>query len=219
MTNFSFDAFHQVPIVGILRGNHLKQIHSIIDCYQAAGFTTLEITMNSDGAAAYIQSIAKDANSALNIGAGTVCTMDDLEIALQAGAQFVVTPIVNIPVIKYCASRNIPIFPGAYTPTEVFQAWEAGATAVKVFPAVTGGLTHIKALKGPLNHIPMIPTGGVSAANLADFFNVGIWGVGMGSQLFPKSKIIEHDWEGLLTQLNEVMGAYRSWKAHQEESE
>ena len=212
MNQFSFDAFHQVPIVGILRGNHLQQINQIIDCYRTVGFTTVEITMNSLGAADLIQSLTQEASQDFNIGAGTVCTMEDLEVALQAGAQFIVTPIVNRAVIKHCLSQNIPVFPGAYTPTEVFQAWEAGATAVKIFPAVTGGLTHIKALKGPLNHIPMIPTGGVSADNIAHFFNLDIYGVGMGSQLFPKALITTQNWDALRKQLTTVMNAYLQWK-------
>ena len=209
---FSTTIFEQIPIVGILRGFPAKVLPNIMDAYLEAGFKTIEITMNSEGAEEMIQFCAERYAEQLNIGAGTVRSVKELERALGAGASFIVTPIIDVEVIQECVNAKIPIFPGAYTPTEVYSAWKAGATAVKVFPAVTGGLTHIKAIKAPLEMIPIIPTGGVSADNLAQFFDLGIYGVGMGSQLFPKSVIQQEDWQGLTEQLQGVKQAYDNWK-------
>lgn len=215
MSNFNHDALQRIPIIGILRGIESVHLMPIVEAYLEAGFTTLEVTMNTKDADALIQTTVKKFGNQLNIGAGTVRTMEELQTALDAGAQFIVTPILSEEVIAFCHAQKIPVFPGAYTPTEVYCAWSLGATAVKIFPATTGGLNHIKALKGPLDHIPMIPTGGVNPNNLAQFFDVGIFGVGMGSQLFPKHLLAERNWHGLKTQLSKTYSAYQSWKNSQ----
>jgi len=208
---FSFERFHQIPIVGIIRGITLEKLGPILEHYQSSGFTTIEITMNTPNVADMIQTARKRAGDNLNIGAGTVRSMDELKQALDFGAEFIVTPILQPQVIKACVDKNIPIFPGCYTPTEVYQAWELGATAIKIFPAVTGGLTHIKAIKAPLEMIPLIPTGGVNPQNMAEFLDLGVYGLGMGSQLFPKKVIEQSDWTGLKQQLSTVRTAYQVW--------
>jgi 2-dehydro-3-deoxyphosphogluconate aldolase/(4S)-4-hydroxy-2-oxoglutarate aldolase len=153
--------------------------------YIQSGFTNVEITMNSAHAPQIIRALADTYPSGLNIGAGTVCTEQELQQAIEAGAAYIVTPVVNEKVITACVRQQIPVFPGAYTPTEIFNAWTLGASMVKVFPATTLGAAYIKEVKAPLNKVKLLPTGGVSALNLADFFKAGADGVGMGSQLFP----------------------------------
>ncbi len=208
---FSQDRFQKVPIVGILRGYTPYEVERLIQIYMNCGFTTIEITMNSDHAGPMIRKLAAEYGDTLNVGAGTVRTMEELHQALHAGAQFVVTPIVEPQVISTCVACEIPVFPGAYTPSEVYRAWKLGATAVKIFPAVTGGLTHIKAIRAPLEMIPLVPTGGVGAHNLGDFFDAGVFGVGMGSQLFPGHHVEAGDWDHVRAQMMEVKSAYDDW--------
>lgn len=212
MSTFSQAKFEEMPIVGIIRGIAKDKAARVFALYEKVGFSTIEITMNTEGAGEMITHLVASFAGRLNVGAGTVRTMEELDEALQAGAQFIVTPIVNQAVIEKCAAKNVPIFVGAYTPTEIFQAWQWGATAVKVFPTITGGTTHIKAVKAPLEMIPLIPTGGVNIDNIPEFFDLGIYGVGMGGQLFPKTMIEQENWEELEQQLQKVKQAYLQWK-------
>lgn len=186
--NFSWKRFETLPVIGILRGLTGKQILQTAEVYQKVGFSTLEVTMNTQGAAEIISQLSTSFPN-LNIGAGTVCDMEDLDTAKNAGASFIVTPILDIELIKACRDSGLPVFPGAYTPTEVFQAWRAGASAVKVFPASQLGPRFIKDLLAPLNKIRLVPTGGVSKSNIKAYFEAGVTGVGMGSSLFPRSMV------------------------------
>ena len=120
---FSFDLFDQMPVVGIMRNIPDEYIEDIAGVYCRSGLTNLEITMNSPNAEQNISLLADLYGDKLNIGAGTVCSMTDLEKALNAKAQFIVTPIINEEVIKTCVTEKIPIFPGAYTPSEIYKAW------------------------------------------------------------------------------------------------
>lgn len=193
---FSIAKFHKVPIIGILRGFDTKTCRNIAKVYQKAGLTTLEITMNSPKAAETIASLANEFLN-LNIGAGTVLNKKDLKLALQAGAQFIVTPIIDKKVIKACIKLKIPVFPGAYSPSEIYKAWEMGAAAVKVFPATLLGTTFIKDVLAPLNKIKLVPTGGIKSENIKSFFDAGAYGVGMGSSLIDTELVKIKDWKAL----------------------
>jgi 2-dehydro-3-deoxyphosphogluconate aldolase / (4S)-4-hydroxy-2-oxoglutarate aldolase len=205
---FSWELFKQKTIIGILRSVPGEIIQRIIPLYLKAGFTTLEITMNTEGAAQLIENAVSMYGSDLNIGAGTVCSEKDLATALEAGASFIVTPILNESVIKTCVENRIPIFPGAYTPTEIYTAWNLGASMVKVFPANRLGPEYIQEVKAPLSQIKLLPTGGVTVNNFTDFFKAGADGVGMGSQLFSKALLAKGDWDGLLAHFKAVHAAY-----------
>jgi 2-dehydro-3-deoxyphosphogluconate aldolase/(4S)-4-hydroxy-2-oxoglutarate aldolase len=194
---FSDDLFNKMPIIGILRNVPSQHLEDIAKNYHQSGLTCLEITMNSPNAGEDIASLVKLYGNDLNIGAGTVCTLHDLEKALKANAQFIVTPIVNDDVIKACVEANVPVFPGAYTPTEIYKAWSLGAAMVKVFPATKLGAGYIKEVLGPLGHLKLIPTGGINFDNFTDFFEAGAIGVGIGSHLFPKNVIENKDQEKL----------------------
>ncbi len=174
-----------------------EEMDGILSVYAAAGLTTIEITMNTEGAEDMIRFIIENYGGKLNIGAGTVCTEDELHRALNAGAQFIVTPVVNEKIIRTCVEKGIPIFPGAFTPTEIYNAWSLGATMVKIFPGSLIGPGYIKDIKAPLNKVKLIPTGGVSLDNILDFKKAGADGYGMGSHLFNKDLIKEKNWQGL----------------------
>ncbi|WP_282080354.1 bifunctional 4-hydroxy-2-oxoglutarate aldolase/2-dehydro-3-deoxy-phosphogluconate aldolase [Aquimarina algiphila] len=203
---FSWKKFNENPIVGIVRGMNTPKVLDIIPTYLDSGFFTLEITMNSPNVLETIKTIA-DSFPELNLGAGTVCNMDDLKKALDVGSQFIVTPIIDERVIKHCVANKIPIFPGGYTPTEIYKAWNLGADAVKIFPATQLGLQFIKDIQGPLSEIKLLPTGGVSKDNIDDFFQLGCVGVGMGSSLFDKQIIEKGDKKELEKHFNQIKNA------------
>ncbi len=194
---FSWELFDKAPIVGIIRNISLEDVITILPLYRAAGLTTVEITMNTPGAAEMISYALENEGEGLNIGAGTVCTKEDLSVALEAGSQFIVTPIISKKVIKSCVKKGVPIFPGAYTPTEIYNAWTLGATMVKIYPATSLGPDYIKDLKAPMNQLKLLPTGGVGLENMSQFLKAGVNGLGIGGQLFDKKMIQNKDWEGL----------------------
>jgi len=196
-TSFSNQLFDKMPIIGIMRNIPDKYVELIAKNYFEAGLTCLEITMNSDNAEKNISALVELFGGKLNIGAGTVCSMNDLEKAILAKAQFIVTPIINEEVIKTCVDANIPIFPGAYTPTEIYKAWSLGAKMIKIFPAGNLRPGYIKEVLAPLNQVHLMPTGGVTLGNLTDHFADGAKAVGVGSQLFPKDIIGQENWEAL----------------------
>lgn len=195
-TLFSWESFYKAPIVGIIRGLPMETVRPITQAYQSAGLYTLEITMNTPDAAKMI-SVLREEFPNMNIGAGTVCTTDDLTSALGAGAQFVVTPVLVEEIVKHSVAQQVPIFPGAYSPTEIYQAWIWGASAVKIFPATQLGVQFVKDILAPLNEIKLLPTGGVSRENIRAFFAAGAIGVGMGSSLLDKQLIKESNFVGL----------------------
>jgi len=195
-TAFSWQNYYKAPIVGIVRNIPLETVLKIAKAYLEAELSTIEVTMNTKGASEIISTL-RNAFPALNVGAGTVCNQEDLKNALDAGAQFIVTPIIDEEIIKASVSKNIPVFPGAYTPSEIYKAWTLGASAVKVFPATQLGPQYIKDVLAPLNNIKLLPTGGVSTDNIASFFEAGAVGVGMGSSLLNKKLIKDEDFTGL----------------------
>src|SRR6185437_10684406 len=135
--------FLKLPVVGIVRNITIEDLGSILPLYQEAGLSTMEITMNTPGAEQMIRYATEQYGFELNIGAGTVCNQRELEKALRAGARFIVTPITDEHVIRICRQEAVPVFAGAFTPAEIYKAWEAGADMVKIFPATSLGTQYI----------------------------------------------------------------------------
>ena len=209
--SFSWKLFEKAPIIGILRNFPFRYVEKMAECYAGAGLTNLEVTMNSEGAAETIAFLKKSMKGRLNIGAGTLCTLEGLERALEAGSEFIVTPIIDEKVIRKCVDNSIPVFAGAYTPTEIYKAWSLGASMVKIFPATQLGPDYIKQVLAPLNQIKLLPTGGVSLDNMQDFFKAGAKGVGVGSQLIPGHLIKAEEWELLSSHFSEFLNKYKSF--------
>ena len=205
-STFSWELFQKTPIVGIIRNVSQEDLMQILPVFREAGLTTIEITMNTPGAEEMIRYAVENEQSGLNIGAGTVCTKDELSLALDAGAQFIVTPIINKKVIKSCVKKDVPIFPGAFTPTEIYNAWTLGASMVKIYPATSLGPEYIKDLKAPMNQLKLLPTGGISLDNMAGFLKAEANGLGIGGQLFDKKLIQEKNWEGLKLHFQQYVG-------------
>ena len=145
--------------------------------------------MNTEGAAGLIKSAVKYYGKRLMIGAGTILTLKDLQVALRAGATFIVSPVVVPSVIKYCARHKIPVFPGALAPQDIYEAWQAGATMVKVFPAGCFGPDYFKEIKGPFPQIELLACGGVRPENMPAYFKSGASAVAVGSDIFRKDWI------------------------------
>ena len=205
---FSWEAFEKTPMVAILRNLPSSSLLSIAKCMVTSGISTMEITINTPGALASIQLLRDKYGDKLNIGAGTVCNLNDMHAALDAGAQFIVMPICEEDVINYCVIHKIPVFPGAFSPTEIYKAWQMGATMVKVFPASDLGPTYIRDVLAPLNEIKLMPTGGVTMENIGSFFEAGAKAVGIGGGIVPKKLIEAEDWKALEKTMSNFIRAY-----------
>lgn len=201
--------FSETPIVGILRGFTTQQVSEIVPAALRGGLKNLEVTLNSEGAFEQIRIAREMAGNRMAIGAGTVTDQKGLEAALKAGAQFIVTPALNAAVVRACVMDSIPIFPGAMSPTEIYQAWDLGATMVKIFPAETLGPKYIRAVKAPFPQVKLMPTGGVDLTTVAAFCEAGANGFGIGSPLFPKSRIEAGDWPWVEAQCAAFVAAFR----------
>jgi 2-dehydro-3-deoxyphosphogluconate aldolase/(4S)-4-hydroxy-2-oxoglutarate aldolase len=178
------DRIREIGIVPVVRAASSDEALAAVEAIRAGGITVLEITMTVPGAVKIIKSLSLQTGDDALIGAGTVIDSDMARACVDAGARFIVSPALDVPTIETCRILDVPIFPGALTPTEVLTAWKAGADAVKVFPAnAVGGATYLKSLKAPLPQIELIPTGGVSLENIGDFIRAGALAVGVGADL------------------------------------
>lgn len=209
-TPYSTELFDLLPIVGILRGLPIQKLEPVIRAVRDGGLTNLEITMNTPGAIEQIRLARELAGNSLNIGAGTVTNAAGLEAALAAGAGFIVTPVVAEDVIRRCVHLKVPVFPGAFSPTEIVRAWDLGATMVKVFPAETLGPRYVLSIKAPFPELRLMPTGGVDAITLPDYLKAGADAFGIGSPLFRKDRLEAEDWEWLRTECRAYVELYRA---------
>jgi 2-dehydro-3-deoxyphosphogluconate aldolase/(4S)-4-hydroxy-2-oxoglutarate aldolase len=175
------DAVTDVRVIAILRRLSRAKAVEVARALAEAGVRAIEITVDSPDALDVIAEIARIDGVAA--GAGTVLTVGDAERAVGSGASFLITPVVDVSVIGWAAERGVPIMPGAMTPTEANVAWSAGAAAVKLFPAGSLGPEFIRAIRAPLPHIPLIPTGGVGAADVGPYLDAGAVAVALGSEL------------------------------------
>ena len=207
---FNWTLFEELPVVGILRGYSLDQVKKIIQYSGKGGLKNIEITMNSKNAGKQILEAKVVAQDTMNVGAGTVCTLKDLDSALSAGATFIVTPIVNSDVIQACKKENVPVIPGGFTPTEIYNAWQLGADMVKIFPANRFGPGYITDIKGPLNHIKLVATGGGNLANFQEYIDSGAYGFGVGSPLFNKERVGAGDWGWVQKQARLFVEIYKN---------
>lgn len=196
-----------VPVVGILRGIDGGFFHEVMEASFAAGLQALEITMNTDGVADIVSRCRSEVPAGKLLGVGTVRDLAEAEIAIGAGAMFLVTPNTDTKVIEYARAREIPVIAGAFTPTEVYNAWAAGAAMVKIFPCGVVGSGYIRELRGPFDQIPMVAVGGVTLTNLKDYFRAGATGVGVGSALFGTRALLERSLERISENVGRFVGA------------
>jgi 2-dehydro-3-deoxyphosphogluconate aldolase/(4S)-4-hydroxy-2-oxoglutarate aldolase len=171
-------------VIAIGRGLDPATILDIGTALVAGGVRAFEVTLNSDGALAAIAALrVRFEDGELLVGAGTVLDVAGVDDAISAGAQFIVTPVVDLAVIGRSVAAGIPVVPGGFSPTEIKACWDAGASAVKLFPASAVGPSFVRELRGPLPAIPLIPTGGVTIENAPAYIAAGAVAVGLGSWL------------------------------------
>jgi 2-dehydro-3-deoxyphosphogluconate aldolase/(4S)-4-hydroxy-2-oxoglutarate aldolase len=205
--------FKRLPVMGILRGGDAEVIEPLVETLVDAGLETLEIAMNTPDAAAMIRRAVDVAGGRMMIGAGTVITSDRLQIALDAGAGFVVLPTLVANVVAEARKRSVPVFPGALTPQEIHDAWLAGATMVKVFPAKFFGPEYFAEIKGPFDEIELLACGGVGAGNMSEFFAAGADAVAFGGSVFAALLLAERRMDEIAAKVAALVGAYRASRA------
>ncbi len=202
-------------IVAVVRADSGgEELARVVEAVAQGGVQCIEVTMTTPGALQCIEAATKNlAGADVLLGVGTVLDSETCRMAILAGAQYVVTPTLSIPVIQMARRYGKPIFAGAYTPTEILTAWENGADFVKVFPANIGGPDYIKALKGPLPQIPLVPTGGVELENIGAFLKAGASALGVGGNLVGKKLVAARDYKGLTENARKFADAVRAAKA------
>lgn len=182
-------------LVAIVRGIKREEARAAGAGLAAGGVKLMEVTMNTAGALDIMQDWRSAYDGQAYVGAGTVLNVNMAKEAVSAGAQFLISPNVDMNVISFALEQGIDIWPGAMTPTEIASAFYAGAEVVKLFPMASLGLGYLREIRGPLNHIPLIATGGVTPQNIADYFEAGASAVGVGSSLLPKDALAKGNTE------------------------
>jgi len=173
----------ETAVMVILRAAQATHVEAVAHALVDAGITCLELTLTIPHAVELLPRLQAALPSEVDLGMGTVTTADQARAAVQAGAKFLVCPTVSLDVLEVATASQVPCYPGAWTPTEVLTAWEAGATAVKLFPAASGGPAHLRRLRDPLPDIPLLPTGGVAVDQVDAYLAAGAFAVGLGSPL------------------------------------
>lgn len=188
MSGGMLDRLLQEKIVAIFRGIADKDADQAAQALIDGGIRMMEITLNTEGATVMIDRWREKFEGQALIGAGTVLDLDMAKEAIAAGAQFLISPNLDESVVAYGREKGVSVWPGVTTPTEIVRAWKAGADAVKLFPLGTLGWKYLAEIRAPLDHIPIIATGGVNIDNIADYFRAGANAVGMGG------KLVNLDW-------------------------
>jgi len=212
------DQVLEAGIVAIIRAPDGSLLADVAEALLAGGVTVMEITFTVPHAERVLEEVAKRLGDRILLGAGTVLDTETARIALLAGAEFIVTPVVNLDVIRFCRRYDKLVMPGAFTPTEILAAWEAGGDIVKVFPSDNLGASYLKALRGPLPQIRLLPTGGVTLESAAGFLQAGACALGVGGSLVPADAIARGDLsriEGLARQFREIVVATRGRTSRQ----
>lgn len=191
--------------IAVIRAPKMEMGEQMALAVASGGMQLIEITWNSDRAAELISQLRAELPTCI-IGTGTLFNVQQLQLAIASGAQFLFTPHVDREMIQAAVAKNVPIIPGALTPTEIITAYTQGASCVKVFPVqALGGTSYIKSLQGPMGHIPLIPTGGVTPDNAKEFLQAGAIAVGLSGQLFPQQSVIEGNWDAIATEARNLM--------------
>jgi len=184
--------------IAVIRSSEKELAWQMASSVAAGGIQFIEITWNTHKAGELIAQLRSKFPS-FSIGTGTLLNLEQLQQAIDCGAQFLFTPHTDVAMIKTAVDAGVPIVPGAFSPTEIVTAWQAGATCVKVFPiSALGGAAYLKSLQGPLGHIPLIPTGGVTLENAKVFIDAGAIAVGLAGDLFPKHLVENRDWRAIV---------------------
>jgi 2-dehydro-3-deoxyphosphogluconate aldolase/(4S)-4-hydroxy-2-oxoglutarate aldolase len=185
------ETMERVGLLPVLRASSVESAIALAEAIADGGVTTLEVTMTIPGAMTVLRKLAQQRPDLL-IGAGTVLDPETARACILEGAQFVVSPALNLATVELCRRYSVAVLPGALTPTEIVTAWQAGADVVKVFPAsALGGAKYLSSLKGPLPQVKVVPTGGVSLSTAAEFLKAGAFALGVGGDLANETHVSE----------------------------
>ncbi|QDU31477.1 KHG/KDPG aldolase [Anatilimnocola aggregata] len=200
-------------IVAVIRAESGEKLVDVAEALLAGGVDVMEVTFTVPKAVQVLERVADKLGDRVLLGAGTVLDPETCRAAFLAGAQFIVSPTVNVQVIEMCKRYSKLVMPGALTPTEVVTAWQAGADIVKIFPSDLTGPKYLKALHGPLPHIRLMPTGGVNLETATDFLKAGACALGVGTSLVDPKLVAAGDLkkiENLARQYQQLLKEYRS---------
>jgi 2-dehydro-3-deoxyphosphogluconate aldolase/(4S)-4-hydroxy-2-oxoglutarate aldolase len=203
-------AIERERVSAIIRSDSQETASKAMEAAVDGGFRMVEFTLTTPGALTLISRFRENAD--LLVGAGTVLTAVEAREAVTAGAQFLVSPVVGIEMIAAAAALDIPSIPGAFTPTEMQSAYRAGADFVKVFPAPAGGVEFIESVLGPLPHLRLFPTAGVTVENFSSLLDAGCAGVGFVRSLFAPGELSRGDFTAIRTRAEAIMQRLDSWR-------
>ena len=200
-------------VVAVIRLKDTNRLLKVIEAVRSGGVKSIEITMTVPGAVDIIRQLLRAVPADVLIGAGTVLDEETAGKVIEAGATFVVGPLLNLGVVMLCVKRGITVMPGCYTPTEILTGWRAGADIIKVFPATSLGPKYFKDLRGPFPDIRLMPTGGVTIDNVGEWIAAGACAVGIGSDLLDKKAIEEEKYEVLTERAARMVQNVKAAKA------
>jgi 2-dehydro-3-deoxyphosphogluconate aldolase/(4S)-4-hydroxy-2-oxoglutarate aldolase len=201
----------KVGLVPVVRAASSELAITAVEAIMEGGISIFEITLTVPGAVQVIEKLRARFGSRAVVGAGTVLTRDQAAACIDAGAQFIVSPGLDLPTLELALARRVACMPGALTPTEIITAWHAGADMVKVFPcSALGGAKYIKSLKGPLPQVELLPTGGVNAQNARDYLEAGASALGIGSELVDSKALSDGKTDVIIARARELVGAVRA---------
>jgi 2-dehydro-3-deoxyphosphogluconate aldolase / (4S)-4-hydroxy-2-oxoglutarate aldolase len=198
-------AIERVGAIAVIRLQDSRTLRKAVDALADGGVTGIEITMTVPDALARIAELRRALGDEALIGAGTILDATAARLAVEAGARFIVSPVFRTPIIDECRRLGVPAMPGCYTPTEILDAWDAGADIVKVFPATSLGPGFLKDVRAPLPQVKLMPTGGVTPDNAGDWIRAGAVAVGLGSALLPAAAIAAGDFPRITALARQAM--------------
>jgi 2-dehydro-3-deoxyphosphogluconate aldolase/(4S)-4-hydroxy-2-oxoglutarate aldolase len=200
----------ETRLIAVVRMTSTELLAPAVDALRRGGVRAVEITLTTPGAVEIIRALASLRPEGDLVGAGTVLDASAAEAAMDAGADFIVSPVYDPGVIRACRARDVLVSVGGLTPTEILAAWRAGADVVKVFPSTSAGPKYFKDLKGPFPEIRLMPTGGVTPENAPEFIRSGACAVAMGTSLLDAALIRGRDWDGLARRAARIMESLRA---------
>jgi len=203
----------ELGLIAVIRGPSADLTVKMVEALIAGGVYAIEITYSTPNAVEVVKTLDRTFGDKIVLGMGTVTESRQAEEALGAGARFLVSPLVEAELGKAMIATGLATMIGALTPTEVFQAYRMGSDVVKIFPGNLVGPAYIKSLKGPFPYIPMMPTGGVSATNVGEWFAAGVYGVGAGSELCPPALAKEGRFDEIIEKAREFVQAVKAAQA------
>ena len=210
-SGFDLTLFQKEPVMGILRGVTKDSLEGVLEAMISGGLRFAEVTLNTSNAFDLIEKAANLYSDSICLGAGTVLSLTDVKQAADSGAQFIVSPTLNQEVSGFCRKNNLSYFPGALTPTEIENAWNAGATMVKVFPASLMGPEYFKIIKGPFQDVRLMAVGGVKPENVAEYLSAGADAVALGGSILSPSRMQDKNFTLIKKEIEVFLLALRNF--------